>query len=120
MGTVAVVVVLVIIVILAISPTIKHIKGNGGCCGGGDEIINEKKKLEAPKLGEKEVHIEGMHCENCKKQVERAVNDLEGVMCKVNLKKKIAQVSYSREITEEELRGAIESAGYEVVAIWGR
>lgn len=116
MGNVIIIAVLLIIVVLAISPTLKHFKGEGSCCGGGGSV-KEFKKLDAPKIGEKEMEIEGMHCENCKNRVERAVNKIDGAVCRVSLKKKIAKVSYSREIGDEELREAVGKLGYEVKAI---
>lgn len=120
MGTIIVVIVLAIIVLFAISSSVRHMKGEGGCCGGGSEgekgILSrlKKKKLDSAKMGEMEVHIEGMHCENCKRSVERAVDELEGVVCKVNLKKGTAKVEYSREISDKELREAIEREGFQV------
>ena len=102
--------------LLAIPSSIKHFKGQGGCCGGGN-TVKEHKKLDAPKIGEKEILIEGMHCENCKNSVERAVNNIDGAVCKVNLKKKRAKVSYSKEISDEILRETIENVGFEVKEI---
>lgn len=114
---IVVVVILIIVIGLAIRSSLKHFKGQGSCCGGGDKTIVEKKVLDAPKLGEKEILIEGMHCENCKSSVERAVNSIDGAVCKVNLKKKTAWVEYCREISEDELKAAIEKRGYEVKEI---
>lgn len=42
---------------------------------------------------------------------------MEGAAAKVNLKKKQAVVSMEKEISDVEIRGAIEKAGYEVVSI---
>lgn len=123
MGTAVVVIVLVIVVLLALSPTIKHFKGEGGCCGGGSDEEKgffsrfKKKKLDSAKIGEMEVQIEGMHCENCKNSVERAVNAIDGAVCRVNLRKNVARVEYSRVIEEEEIMEAIEGEGFEVKGI---
>lgn len=116
MGTIIVMVVLIIVVVFAIFSSLKHMKGEGGCCGGGSEV-KEYKKLDAPKLGEKLVVIEGMHCDHCKNSVEHAVNKIDGAVCKVNLKKNIAKVSYSKEIPEEEIKKAIEQVGFHVTKI---
>ena len=53
---------------------------------------DKKKKLKNI-IGQKRVQIEGMTCEHCKNRVENALNRLEGVSAKVNLKKKTAVVS---------------------------
>lgn len=116
MGNVIIITVLVVVVIAAIVSSAKHFKGDGGCCGGGGSV-SEYKKLEGPKLGEKQIQIEGMHCENCKNRVEHGVNKIDGAVCKVNLKKKMATVSYSRKIEDEVLKKVIENLGYEVVSI---
>lgn len=55
-----------------------------------------------------------MTCENCKARVERYVNDMDGVVAKVNLKKKEVVVSTEKEISDEEIIAAITKAGYEV------
>jgi len=108
--------IIVVAVILGISPALKHFKGNGGCCGGGD-TVKVKKKLASAKIGEKEFLIEGMKCENCKNNVERAVNKIDGVVCEVNLRKNIAKVSYSKEVEDEIIMEAIEDTGFKVKEI---
>lgn len=81
------IVIIVIILIPAIRTTVKHMKGEGDCCGGPKEKV-PKKKMDGPKLRELTVHIEGMHCQNCKNRIEKHVNELDGVICKVKLNKK--------------------------------
>ncbi len=118
MGTIIVIAVIVVIALFAARSSMKHFKGEGGCCGGGGEmIIEEHKDLEGPKLGEITVKIDGMHCENCKNRVERAINRIDGASAVVNLKKKIAVVSYDREIKDEDIRRIIAEQDYTVVAI---
>ena len=98
MGNVLIIAILIVIVICAISPTIKHFKGEGGCCGGGSTVKEKKKKLSAPQIGTKKIKIEGMHCKNCVNRVTNAVNQIDGAVCKVNLKKEMATICYSQEI----------------------
>lgn len=106
-------------VFLAIRPTIKHMKGEGSCCGGGslDGGKRKKKKLTEPKWGEKVLYVEGMHCENCKMRVEDAINQIDGAAAVVHLKEKKAVVSMSLEIEDEQLTKAVADAGYRVVKI---
>lgn len=108
--------ILLIAITAAILRTKKYFKG-GGCCGSGSNTIREKKTLTAPKLGEKAMVIEGMNCENCEIRVENALNRLENVVCKVNLKKKTATVSYSAEVPDALLKEAVERMGYKVTDI---
>ena len=108
--------ILVVVVAIAILRAMKHFKG-GGCCSGGSTTIRDKKTLTGAKLGEKTLIVEGMHCENCEIRVENALNRLDGVACKVNLKKKTAVVSYSAEVSDQTLRETVEKMGYKVTEI---
>ena len=58
-----------------------------------------------------------MHCENCKNRVERAINRIDGAVGKANLKKNIAVVSFEREVSDEEIRKAVEEQDYKVLSI---
>ncbi|MGN1180777.1 MAG: heavy-metal-associated domain-containing protein [Suilimivivens sp.] len=118
MGNVIIIGILVIVVIFAVAGSAKHFKGEGGCCGGGGGTVREYKELTAPKIGEKTLQIEGMHCENCRNRIEHAINKIDGVVCKVSLKKKTATVSYSRQIDEELLKNTVTKLGYEVTGIF--
>lgn len=108
--------ILLLVVVIAIGHTRKHFQG-GGCCGSGSNTIRSKKTLTDPKIGEKTLIIEGMHCENCEIRVENALNRLDGVACKVKLKKKTAMVSYSTEVSDDLLKKTVENMGYKVVEI---
>lgn len=68
-------------------------------------------------IGHKRVLIEGMTCEHCKNRVENALNSLEGVSAKVNLKKKTAVVSVEKEVEDMQIQKAVEQAGYKVIQI---
>lgn len=107
---------LTVILTLALLRARKHFKG-GGCCGSGGNTIRDKKTLVAPKIGEKVLTIEGMHCENCEIRVENALNRLDSVACKASWKKKTASVSYSEEVSDELLKGTVERLGYQVTQI---
>ena len=111
-----IIIVLLLILYFALLRAKKHFKG-GGCCGSGSTTIRDKKTLTGPKIGEKVLTIEGMHCENCEIRVENALNRLDDVVCKVNLKKKTAIVSYSKEASDELLKETVEKLGYKVTAI---
>ena len=69
MGTAIIIVVLVIIVIFAVKSGIKHGKGEGGCCGSGGTMKEDKKVLAGDIIATKLVTIEGMHCDNCKNSI---------------------------------------------------
>ena len=108
--------ILLVIFVAAIFRIKKHFKG-GGCCSGGSNTIRDKKSLNAPKIGEKVMRIEGMHCEKCEIRVHNALNRLDGVACKVSWKKKKATVAYSAEVSDELLKITVEKMGYQVTNI---
>ena len=119
MSTAIICIVLVLLIIYAIRSSMKHFKGEGGCCGGGSEIKEKpvRKKLTGPVVQEKIVHIQGIHCDHCKTSVENAINSLDGVCAKVNLKKNIATVQYERPCEDADIIRAVTGAGFDVERI---
>lgn len=117
MGTFIVIGVLVIVLLFACRGSLKHFKGEGGCCGGGSDTEKVKKKLDGAVVATKVIHIEGMHCENCKNSVEKQIDAIEGAAAKVHLHKKIAVVELDRPVEDEVLKAAVEKAGFEVKGI---
>jgi copper chaperone CopZ len=105
MGTFIILLVIAVIIILAVKSSIKHIRGEGGCCGGDSEKI-KPKKLDGNIIAQKIVKIDGMHCSNCKNTVERRINSIDGASAKVNLRKNIAVVSMTRNVSDDEIRKA--------------
>lgn len=107
--------ILVIVVLVGVRSSIKHFKGEGGCCGGGSTTVKKKKLKNV--ITTKKVMIDGMSCEHCKNRVEQKMNEMDGVAAKVNLTKKQAIVSLSKDVSDEQLTAVIEKAGYKVVEI---
>lgn len=111
----------IIIAIIAVASgfgihyTIKHFKGQGGCCGG-NSYKPKKKKLKNIKY-KKTFKVDGMHCEHCKYRVEEAVNDIHGISGTVNLKNGELTVSYAQDIDDEQIKTKIERLGYTVSGI---
>lgn len=66
----------------------------------------------------KKILVEGMSCGHCVNHVKEALNELNGVTSvDVNLDTKTAIIAASDEVKDEEIKFAIEDAGYEVVGI---
>lgn len=118
MANIIVVLIVIGILMFAFRGSIKHMKGEGACCGGGAgrETI-EKKKLDGSRLGEKTMTITGMHCDHCVARVTKAINKIDGASAKVNLRKGQAVVSYDREISDDDLKRAVEEQGYHVTEV---
>lgn len=107
------------IAVLALRGSVKHFRGEGGCCGGSSSTRPAKKKLKGKVLQTYILTIEGMHCQNCAYNVEWAINDLDGAAARVNLKKREAKVSCDRALAPELIKRAVEAKGYTVAAMKG-
>lgn len=69
-------------------------------------------------LMKKKVLVEGMSCGHCVMHVQNALLDIEGVKsAKVDLDSKTALVEADRDLTEAEIKAAVEDAGYEAVKV---
>lgn len=74
-----------------------------------EEMIMEKKNVT--------MKIEGMMCPHCQAAVTKALNAVEGVNAEVNLEKKEAYVEADITVSMEELKKAVEEAGYQVISM---
>lgn len=101
---------------LALRSLVKHFKRQSGCCGGGGSVPKQKKIIRNAHY-RKVMKLEGLHCENCKNNVEKAINSIEGAAAKVNLKEQTAEVVLEREISDEQLKERVENAGFRVIEI---
>ena len=110
------IVILILILALGVSGSVKHFKGEGGCCGGGSVVKERDKKLSGPVIGRTSLIVEGMHCENCSNRIKRTINSIDGASCKVNLKKGRVDIEFDREISKDIFVRAIEDLGYHVVS----
>ena len=53
MGTIIIVAILVVVAVVAARSGMKHMKGEGGCCGGGGDAVPEQHKtLKGAKIGD--------------------------------------------------------------------
>jgi Cu+-exporting ATPase len=59
-----------------------------------------------------ELTIGGMTCASCAARIEKKLNKLDGVVASVNYATEKAKVSYSGEVTPEELVAVVEATGY--------
>ncbi|PRR69768.1 heavy-metal-associated domain-containing protein [Clostridium thermopalmarium] len=66
----------------------------------------------------KKILIEGMSCGHCVSHVKEALSELNGVnSVDVNLDSKTAIIEASTDVKDEDIKFAIDDAGYEVVRI---
>ena len=95
--------------------TIRHFRGEGGCCGGGG--YRPRKKKLSHVMGEKTFRVEGMHCEHCKVRVEEAVNDIHGAAGRADWKKGLLTVLYSQPVDDGQIKQRVEKAGYRITGV---
>ncbi len=65
----------------------------------------------------KTYRIAGMHCAGCVGSVEKSLNAVDGVEASVSLPAESATLTFTRDVSFEELAGAVEGAGYEIEPI---
>ena len=80
-------------------------------------VFKRKKKVQRPIMAQKIITIEGMYCKNCKNSVEERLNQIDGALAKVDLKRNLAIVSMERMIPDMLLQYEIEKLGYQVIDI---
>jgi len=58
-----------------------------------------------------------MSCAHCVKRVYEALNEIEGLKVKVNLKKGHAIIKSNMDIKDQDIQEKVENAGYKVLSI---
>ena len=82
--------------------------------GEKDKILNMKGVNNM----KKKISIEGMSCNHCVNHVKEALKELDGVTnVEVSLKDKCAEVELAKDVKNEDIKLAVEDAGYEVTSI---
>jgi heavy metal transport/detoxification protein len=115
MGNFVILALVGVIIVFAVKSVIK--RGKNGCCGGGECSVDSVKvadKVEGHYPFKAMISVDDMHCGNCKKKVENALNAIPGVWATVDLSSHTAEVRMKEEHSEEELREHINKAGYGV------
>ena len=117
--TILIVAVIAVLVIAGLKETIKHAKGEGACCGGGNTASDEEPTviLSGKIVTRMNVYIDGRHCMNCKNSVTRSLQKLDQVSAKVDLKKNMAYVESTRNVGDDEITFAIERLDFNVTRI---
>ena len=105
--------ILIVIILIAVMRTIYYFKGKSICCETGNTYISKKKLKKV--IGKKTYIIDGMSCENCGARVLRYINDIEGVVGKIKVRKKELVVFMEREVLDDEIIDAVNKAGYQLI-----
>ena len=120
MGSILIIAGLAVIILFAIKSVIHRIRHGSACCGERDAPqkkikIKDKNKDHYP--FQYILTVDGMHCSNCTRYVENALNSLEGIWATADLQDKEVIV-LSKQIRENsELERVVAEAGYTVLKI---
>ena len=120
MGTAIVILVLAIIVLCAILSVRKRIKYGSACCGTHDAApakirVRDKNKAHYPYTYT--LTVDGMHCSNCARHVENALNTKEGIWATVKLENNTVLVRSKKTLEWDELSPVISKAGYTLIKL---
>lgn len=85
---------------------------------GDGQGSGEEKGFREPQNGRQLVmKIDGMMCSHCQAAVTKALNKVPGVTAQVSLEDHAAYIQASEDADVEQMKEAVEDAGYEVVGI---
>ena len=104
---------------------VMRIGRGGGCgCDGGSPRTRRQRRPAGRVKGASsypysvELRVDGMHCDNCARRVEDALQALGGIVAEVRLPNTVL-VHGERPIDPDALAEAIRTAGYEVTGVQG-
>jgi len=112
------IVIVALIVAFGTANYIKKLKKGGDCCPEheeGTKSIKVKDRDKSHYPYEAKLAIDGMSCENCVRNVENALNALDGTWASVSLEDNMATVLLKDKPDIEKLSKAVSDAGYLVL-----
>lgn len=120
MNIVNIIIVLIVaaIVVFGSINYIKKLKKGGDCCPEHEEATKSVKVKDRDKSHypyEAKLTIDGMSCNNCVRNVENALNALDGTWATVSLEDNMATVLLKNPPDIEKLSKAVADAGYMVL-----
>ncbi|GMO04230.1 hypothetical protein LSA36186_24800 [Lachnoanaerobaculum sp. JCM 36186] len=120
MNVVNIIIVLIVaaIVVFGSINYIKKLKKGGDCCPEHEEATKSVKVKDRDKSHypyEAKLAIDGMSCNNCVRNVENALNALDGTWATVSLEDNMATVLLKNPPDIEKLSKAVADAGYMVL-----
>ena len=120
MNIVNIIIVLIVaaIVVFGSINYIKKLKKGGDCCPEHEEATKSVKVKDRDKSHypyEANLAIDGMSCNNCVRNVENALNALDGTWATVSLEDNMATVLLKNPPDIEKLSKAVADAGYMVL-----
>lgn len=118
MLNIIIVLIVAAIVVFGSISYIKKLKKGGDCCPEHEEATKSVKVRDRDKSHypyEVKLAIDGMSCNNCVRNVENALNALDGTWATVSLEDNMATVLLKNPPDIEKLSKAVADAGYMVL-----
>ena len=118
MLNIIIVLIVAAIVVFGSISYIKKLKKGGDCCPEHEEATKSIKVKDRDKSHypyEAKLAIDGMSCNNCVRNVENALNALDGTWATVSLEDNMATVLLKNPPDIEKLSKAVADAGYMVL-----
>ncbi len=119
MENIIIVTVLILILAAAIYGTVKRIRFGSSCCG---TKTPPEKKVKVKDRNKNNypyryiLSVDCMHCSNCARRVENALNKTEGRWATVDLADKEVSLYSKHEETDRDLAGVIAASGYTMLS----
>ena len=120
MGTAITIIFLLVIIAFAIKGVIHRIRHGSACCGERDAPEKRVQPADKDKSHypyKYTLAVDGMHCSNCTRHVENALNSIDGVWATASLEKKSVTVLSKKELESADLENEVSEAGYTVLAV---
>ncbi|MCR5826586.1 MAG: cation transporter [Oscillospiraceae bacterium] len=106
----------VLLICFALWQTIQRFRGKAksSCCGTAEAVsVKQVEDTDASHYPYRYcLSIEGMHCSNCAKNVENALNGMQGVWGRVNLGKAQADVLTKQPVAREAFADVLRRRDY--------
>ena len=119
MENIIIVTVLILILAAAIYGTVKRIRFGSSCCGTKtppEKKVKVRDKNIANYPYKYILHVDGMHCSNCARRVENALNKTEGRWATADIANKEVRLYSKHEETDRDLAGVIAASGYTLLS----
>ncbi len=120
MGNVIIIMALVLVIGIAVYSTVHRVRYGSSCCGERDP---EEKKVKVADRNKNNypytyvLKVDGMHCSNCARRVENALNAVNGRWAIADVSKKEVLLRTKSEENESELGSVIAKAGYTMLSL---
>ena len=115
MGNAIITAILILIVAAAVYGTVRRVRYGSACCGTktpAEKRIKVKDKNTANYSYRYLLDVDGMHCSNCARRIENALNKTEGRWATADVAGKQVNLLSKHEETESEISETISRAGY--------